>query len=71
MRVYLLCGDTCNEPYGSEISAFGVYSTLEKAEQAKEKVKEEYEIYGDYDPFDIMELDLDEYCNYYLGGYYE
>lgn len=71
MRVYLLYGDTYDDSWGSEISAFGVYSTLEKAEEAKEKVRKEYKMTGNYDPFDIIELNLDEYSSYYLGGYYE
>ena len=61
MKVYVLTGDTCNEPWGSEISLFGVFSTKEEAQRLADKTQ-----------CDISIVNIDEVEEpKYLGGYVE
>lgn len=61
MKVYVLTGDTYGQPWGSEISLFGVFSTKEEAERLADKIQ-----------CDISIVNIDEVEEpIYLGGYYE
>ena len=41
-KKYLVYGDTWFEGYGSTITVFGVFDTLEQAKEAKKEKEEEY-----------------------------
>jgi hypothetical protein len=83
MKLYVVYGDVWFEGYGSKIVLFGVFTSKEKAIEAKETKEKEYfkkettlnpftlvEKPGDV-VFDISEIDSDEILNEYLGGYTE
>lgn len=64
MKVYVLTADTYDEPYGSEIRLFGVFSTEEKARKQASEMKLDY--------YDIHSVNVDETKErFYLGGYIE
>lgn len=66
MKVYILTGNTLSYEYNGwccEITLFGVYDSLEKAEKAKAKLK--------YPLPKINEVELNETSGVYLGGYIE
>ena len=66
MKVYLLTANTLSDEYdgwGCEITLFGVYDSLEKAEKAKKKSK--------YPLPKINEAELNKKAGVYLGGYIE
>lgn len=82
MTLYLVHGNTWFERYGYEEHVFGVFTSREKAEEAKivteKRLQEEIEknsyIYVK-DPedvkLDILEVKADELIDEYLGGYVE
>lgn len=83
-KLYLVYGDTEYETaYGISINTFGVFDTKEKAIQQKKKKEKEYKKLAmnyynkdsDYQPFNIsfsiLEVDLNEDIDKYLGGYIE
>lgn len=82
MTLYLVHGNTWFERYGYEEHVFGVFTSREKAEEAKivteKRLQEEIEknsyIYVK-DPEDvelqILEIKSDELIDEYLGGYVE
>ena len=66
MKVYILTANTLSDEYdgwGCEITLFGVYDSLEKAEKAKKKLK--------YPLPKINEVELNKKADVYLGGYIE
>ena len=67
MKLYVLTADTYTEdPCGSSIKLFGVFSEQSKAETRKQSLERIFK----YD-FAVGEVILDEYCEIYLGGYIE
>lgn len=67
MKLYVVTADAYTEdPCGSSIKLFGVFSEKSKAEIRKQSL----EINHKYD-FAVAEVSLDEYCEIYLGGYIE
>lgn len=82
-KLYLVYGDTEYETaYGISINIFGVFDTKEKAIQQKRKKEKEYKklatnYYNDSNyqsfniSFSILEIDLNEDIDKYLGGYIE
>lgn len=66
MKLYIVSADTYGEWWGAQISFFGVYDSLEKAEKAIEELSKE----NNY-PFNINEVTLNETNEIYLGGYFE
>lgn len=82
-KLYLVYGDTEYETaYGISINTFGVFDTKEKAIKQKKKKEKEYKklatnYYNDPDyqyfniSFSILEVDLNEDIDKYLGGYIE
>ena len=83
MTLYLVHGNTWFEGYGYEERVFGVFTSREKAEEARivseNKICKEYEDYPDYLHIDIhehigleiLELKSDEFVDLELGGYIE
>ncbi len=64
MKVYVLTADTYDEPWGSEIELFGVFSTEEKAHKQANEMKLHW--------YNISPVNIDENEKpSYLGGYYE
>lgn len=84
MKLYVVYGDVWFEGYGSKIVLFGVFTSKEKAIEAKDTKEKEYfkketmlnscctlvEKPDDV-VFDIAEIDSDKILNEYLGGYTE
>lgn len=84
MKLYVVYGDVWFEGYGSKIVLFGVFTSKEKAIEAKETKEKEYfkketiqnknftliEKPDDI-VFDIAEIDSDKILNEHLGGYTE
>jgi len=84
MKLYVVYGDVWFEGYGSEIVLFGVFTSKEKAIEAKEVKEKEYfkkettqnknhtlvERLNDI-VFDILEVNSDKILNEHLGGYTE
>lgn len=67
MKLYVLTADTYTEdPCGSSIKLFGVFSEKSKAETRKQSLERNHK----YD-FTVDEISLDECCEIYLGGYIE
>lgn len=67
MKLYVLTADTyVEDPCGSSIKLFGVFSGKSKAEMRKRSLERNHK----YD-FAVGEVSLDEYCEIYLGGYIE
>lgn len=65
MKLYIVTADTyIEDPYGSSIKFFGVFSEIEKANKIKSILNEEYQA-------EVSEVSLDEACELYLGGYIE
>lgn len=82
MTLYLVHGNTWFEGYGYEEHVFGVFTSREKAEEAKivveKRLQEEIENNSCIhvkDPedvkLDILEVKADELIDEYLGGYVE
>lgn len=86
MTLYLVHGNTWFEGYGYEEHVFGVFTSREKAEEAKivtekrlqKRLREDIENDPDIcfdNPEDvklqILELNADELVEEYLGGYLE
>lgn len=83
MTLYLVHGNIWFEGYGYEEHVFGVFTSREKAEEARivaeNKICKEYEDYPDYLHIDIsehigleiLEVKADELIDEYLGGYAE
>lgn len=86
MTLYLIHGNTYLEEYGYEEHVFGVFTSREKAEEAKivtekrlqKRLREDIENDPDIcfdNPEDvklqILELNADELVEEYLGGYVE
>lgn len=82
MTLYLVHGNTWFECYGYEEHVFGVFTSREKAEEAKivtekrlqEEIEENPGIYAcDAEDVElqILELKADEFVDAYLGGYIE
>lgn len=64
MKVYVLTADTYDEPWGSQIELFGVFTTKEKAQKRANEMK--------LDWYNIYPVNIDENEKpSYLGGYYE
>ena len=77
MKLYLVYEDVC-EGYGSELRAYGVFTSKEKAEKAKEKLivdgkrpRKIRGLLGFIEPIMIKEFESDECVDEYLGGYEE
>lgn len=74
MKVYVVHDDTYDQPWGSEETLLGVYSTKEKAQ---ERIKASYKERNIECVFDedyelcIDEVELDQDVEVYLGGYTE
>lgn len=77
MTLYLVHGNTWFESYGYEEHVFGVFTSREKAEEAKivteKRLQEEKRMIDDPEDvkLDILELKADEFIDEYLGGYVE
>ncbi len=84
MKVYLVYGDTYFRQYGSEFHLFGVFTSKERAEEVKKQKEDEFykqemkekACYRNIDSreeveFDIKEMQLDEICDLFVGGYVE
>ena len=84
MKVYLVYGDTYFQDYGSEFHLFGVFTSKEIAEKVKNQKEEEFyrkemkekPCYRNIDSreeveFEIKEMQLDEVCDLFVGGYVE
>ena len=84
-KKYLVYGDTWFEGYGSKITVFGVFDTLEQAKEAKKEKEEEYfeeELKDPYSciesendkmmiEFNIHEIEVNKLIDFELGGYCE
>lgn len=66
MKLYVISADTYENSYGAEISIFGVYSSLDLAENAIKELSKK----NDY-LYKIDEIMLNEINEIYLGGYFE
>lgn len=66
MKLYVVSADTYEDSWGSMISIFGVYDSLELAENAIKELKKK----NDY-LYEVNEMTLNEINEIYLGGYYE
>lgn len=77
MTLYLIHGNTWFERYGYEEHIFGVFTSREKAEEAKiateKRLREEKGMIDDPEDveLDILEVKADELIDEYLGGYIE
>lgn len=77
MTLYLVHGNTWFERYGYEEHVFGVFTSREKAEEAKivteKRLQEEKRMIDDPEDvkLDILEIKSDELIDEYLGGYVE
>ena len=77
MTLYLVHGNTWFEGYGYEEHVFGVFTSIEKAEEAKivteKRLQEEKRMIDDPEDvkLDILEVKTDELIDEYLGGYIE
>lgn len=77
MTLYLVHGNTWFESYGYEEHAFGVFTSREKAEEAKivteKRLQEEKRMIDDPEDVElqILEIKSDELIDEYLGGYVE
>lgn len=84
MKVYLVYGDVYFEQYGSEFHLFGVFTSKEMAEKVKKQKEDEFyqqemkkkSYYRNIDSreeveFEIKEMQLDEICDLFVGGYVE
>lgn len=84
MKVYLVYGDVYFEQYGSEFHLFGVFTSKEMAEKVKNQKEEKFyrkemkekQCYRNIDSreevkFEIKEMQLDEICDLFVGGYVE
>jgi hypothetical protein len=84
MKVYLVYGDVYFEQYGSEFHLFGVFTSKEMAEKTKKQKEDEFyqqemkkkSGYRNIDSreeveFEIKEMQLDEICDLFVGGYVE
>lgn len=83
MKLYVVYGDVWFEGYGSEIALFGVFTSKEKAIEAKETKEKEYfkkettkNLFTLVEKpedvvFNIAEIDSDKILNEHLGGYVE
>lgn len=77
MTLYLVHGNTWFERYGYEEHVFGVFTSREKAEEAKivteKRLQEEKRMIDDPEDvkLDILEVKADERIDEYLGGYVE
>ena len=84
MKVYLVYGDVYFEQYGSEFHLFGVFTSKEMAEKVKNQKEEKFyrkemkekSCYRNIDSreeveFEIKEMQLDEICDLFVGGYVE
>lgn len=82
MKVYLVYGDVYFEQYGSEFHLFGVFTSKEMAEKIKKQKEDEFyqqemkkkSGYRNIDSreeveFEIKEMQLDEICDLFVGGY--
>lgn len=81
-KIYLVYGNTYFEGYGAYIRTFGIFSSLELAEEVKKKKEDEYferEMMCKYPSiddrseieFNIEEIEVDKVINICLGGYAE
>ena len=66
MKLYVISADTYQDSWGSEISIFGIYDSLEAAENAIKELNKK----NDY-LYEINEMKLNEINEIYLGGYFE
>ena len=66
MKLYVISADTYQDSWGSEISIFGIYNSLEAAENAIKELNKK----NDY-LYKINEMKLNEINEIYLGGYFE
>ena len=84
MKVYLVYGDAYFEQYGSEFHLFGVFTSKQMAEEVKKQKEDEFyqqemkkkSGYRNIDSreeveFEIEEMQLDEICDLFVGGYVE
>lgn len=84
MKVYLVYGDVHFEQYGSEFHLFGVFTSKERAKKIKKQKEDEFyqqemkkkSGYRNIDSreeveFEIKEMQLDEICDLFVGGYVE
>lgn len=77
MTLYLVHGNTWFEGYGYEEHVFGVFTSREKAEEAKivteKRLQEEKRMIDDPEDvkLDILEVKADELIDEYLGSYVE
>ena len=84
MKVYLVYGDTYLQDYGSEFHLFGIFTSKEMAEKVKKQEEDKlYQQEMKRKPcyryinsrneveFEINEMQLDEICDLFVGGYVE
>ncbi len=84
MKVYLVYGDVYFRQYGSEFHLFGVFTSKEMAEKVKKQEEDKFfqqemkekSCYRNIDSrkeveFEIKEMQLDEICDLFVGGYVE
>lgn len=64
--VYIVYGDTYEEPYGSEITLFGIFTTIDGAQHCLQEILKQYGDIGN-----IEEIEMDKVIDKYLGGYWE
>lgn len=64
-KVTVIFADTYKDSYGSTIELFGIATSEEKIDEICKRVVSE-----GYYP-ETINMTMDEYCNRYLGGYYE
>lgn len=76
MKLYLVYEDVY-EGYGCELRTYGIFTSKEKAEKAKENIRKSKgpskvmrQFWGGVTPI-IEEFESDECVNEYLGGYEE
>ena len=77
MKLYLVYEDVY-EGFGCELRAYGIFTSKEKAEKAKDRLLEDYKRQLrkvrhplGFDPVIIVEFESNEYVDEYLGGYEE
>lgn len=80
-KVYLVCGDTYFESYGSNISIFGIFDSKELADKAKTQKENDYFknekrqkhtcVEREDVHFEVIEMEINKMTDCFVGGYIE
>lgn len=68
--LYVVYGNEWEGFYGSQIYLYGVYDTLEKAQEVLDKKKKQFTNINPYF-FQVKKVALNQLTKEYLGGYVE